>query len=895
MEAIVKNAPDSPGPQARPSPLLKLFGPNSIVDGAEVDLGKVRDRIYSYAWSRDRRDDEKLDFVVSQWGVNRNVPERFVPDTPYGTADFLHPEKLRCNLHLVNKDISADFLRYVHSVNELEIDIDLKPDHTQQAEDELHKIVAALQNPNFQKNTEVARVRIHFPSKYPANHLHPFNQQALEDIARALDQFRELHHVVIRVVPSREEASDYELRFAAFPFYPMRMTRWALRILNLTTYNWDHVDSQRVSALDKAWELYQKTGCLSAAEHDCVAVSTPLPNKTAVSPAISMAFPNLNGSQKRKQRKLKAAGPVFDKTVSPRHDGKTPSEPAQAPARSDTPDQGTQDLSTSSDAGTAGGSIKLPPGEDATAGGDNVRTSTEIPADKLGGVAAGPPSPPTSPRQSHTSQQFHVNSPSTETSTGEVILTPSESTDDNANSESAPNFSGAKGGVNGPAASRPTSPPALSGSMEPTDAHDTQNVEEAEKSGSKRSRKTKRKSKSKKAKAVNSPEPEQTLALSRTTDSGLAASGEMEDKQLASIEGSTVIVDNDSNVTLVCDPNDTLTVRRLCGPNMEETRTTTTTLQEQLQRMQLQVQVRSRQAMDLHRRQQQRTRDGQQLAEAQKRETRDKRASKKAKELHLRRGKVATDSPLSRLMEARRASKPKDDPKHGVKSEPVASLLPAESNHTIDTACTEHSEHEDWSSTKTDASSLGDRPFRFGFDDDPIERNIEEIVDDEMEELRDESTEDGDSERIPFSPGNYVHQHRPLEDDDTDNTIPVPRRFGQRATAHTGRKLKHPPGFPVPQAGQACHTGDTASGGPSLSKDEAHERRNKWVAAVATNDDERYAQRKEEQARLEKQMEAGGTGHSGYDHPIHDNWTQTDEDGKCVKTGGEDIIYSQQA
>lgn len=900
MEAIVKNAPDSPDLRARASPLLKLFGPNPVVNGAEVDLRKIRDLIYSHAWSRERRDDQKLDFVVSQWGVNRNVPERFIPDTPYSTSAFQHPENLRCNLHLVNKEISSDFCRFIYSVNDLEIDIDLKPDHTQQAEVELQKIAALLQSQNFLKYTQSVRVRVHFPSKYPINHLPAFNQRALENIVCALDQFEQLQYIVIRVVPSHEQALDYELRLVAFPFYLMRMTRWSLRVLNFTTYKWDLIGNQQVSALDKAWELYQETGSLSAAKVDCAAIKTRVAKDGALSITNSTAFFNMNGSQKRKQRKRKAADTVFDKDVSSGHDCKILSKPAQTPDRFNSPD--IRDVSATSGTGPAG-SVKLSQAEDLSSEGENVHTSAELSANKLGCMAAGPPSPPISPSQSRASQQINENSPSTETSAGEVVLTPSESTDENATFEPTLNLNNAKGGKIHSQASRPTSPPPLSnayhpdpeprGSAEPSEAHDIPNAEGAELSGTQRSRKTKRKSKkSRKAKVIKSPEPEpeQIPELGRTADSDLTAFGEMEDKKLVSTEESTATVEDVPDVTLVCEETQVLTVRQWYGANNDQARSTN--IRDELQRIQWQVQVRSRQTIDMRRRQIQRSRDGQQLAEVQKKETREKRASKKAKVLHLRRENVATNSPLSRLMESRRANNPKDALKRAVKSEPVASILPAESNNA-NTGFTEQLEHRSWSVAKRDASNLGDRPFRFGFDG-AIERNVEEVVDDEIEEPRDESTEDDDLEKMPFPSGNYLHHDHSVEDDHLDNSNSVSECFDQEATACKDRKLMHPPGLPVPQridAGQAYHAGHTTSGDKAFNKDGARERRNKWVAAVVANDDEWYAQRKANQARLEEQMEASGTRYSDYDTPIHDNWTKTDEDGNCLETRDENIVY----
>lgn len=210
---------------AVPSPLLKLFGVDK--PGPGHSLQHIRDKIYSYTWSRIRRDDHKLDFVISETGINRNVPERLISDEssyggPYGAtrAPLVPPPP--CNLLLVNKQVSGDFARYIYNVNDLEVDVDLKPQHTNNGQAALDKIATLLCNPNFKKYTRTVRIRIHFPAEYSDTNLPVFNQSALDNIAFALDDFQRLRHLAIRMVPGQGTPMDYELRLAAFPFYPMR-------------------------------------------------------------------------------------------------------------------------------------------------------------------------------------------------------------------------------------------------------------------------------------------------------------------------------------------------------------------------------------------------------------------------------------------------------------------------------------------------------------------------------------------------------------------------------------------------------------------------------------------------------------------------------------------------
>lgn len=203
------------------SPLLKLFGVDRF--GPGQSLQHIRDKVYSYAWSRIRRDDHKLDFVISETGINRNVPERLVfGEDPYGAFRAPRAPPPPCNLLLVSKQVSKDFARYIYSVSELEVDVDLKPLHTEEAQAALDKISHLLCNANMKKYTRNVRVRIHFPATYPVASLPGFNQSSLNNIAFALDEFKQLDYMAIRVVPSQGTPLDYELRLAAFPFYPMR-------------------------------------------------------------------------------------------------------------------------------------------------------------------------------------------------------------------------------------------------------------------------------------------------------------------------------------------------------------------------------------------------------------------------------------------------------------------------------------------------------------------------------------------------------------------------------------------------------------------------------------------------------------------------------------------------
>lgn len=991
MPEIANIAPVGPSLRARTSPLLKLFEPNPIVNGAEVDLCKIRHIIYSYAWSRDRRDDQKSDFVVSQWGVNRNVPERFIPDTPYGTSAFQYPERLRCNLHLVNKQISADFRRFIYSVNELEIDIDLKPEHTQQAEIELQKIVTLLQNPNFQQYTQTVLVRIHFPTRSPINGLPPVNQRILDNIACTLDNFRQLQYMAVRIVPGQGKPLDYHLRFAALPFYVLRMRRWSIHSLNLTTHNWDLVEGQHIHDLDSARELYQKTGNSSAAAYGCPPVKTVLPRNSTSSLRSSTAPSNMNGSQKRKSRKRKGAHAAIDNTICSDNGAKIFSEPAQNPAEPDPSVSGTPPPSASPDLASVS-SVKLPHAEDSTFGGNDTYPSANVPVIKLGDMITNPPSPPLSPSKPGASQQISTTSPSSNGSTGEVVLTPSGSpTDENAALNSSSDFgprtfNKTMGSQQGSEMSRPPSPPlnpdafdinseaCVSPQVNNTHAeqrtdHDASIAKGAKHVGTQRSKKNKRKSKKPKKAKANSPP-----LSGQFTDSDTAVCGEKADGNAASMEQSKSTIEDlpdvaaeSSDVVLVSDQSQrgpSIWTIPLYDTSTDQGRCTT--LREEFQI--LQAPARARHQIAMRHRQLERFREEASLREAQKKETRDKRALKKAKALHLRRENVATDSPLSRLMDFRRQTKAKDANKRAVSSKSATHML-SNGSDNINIHFTERLKQRGRSTAGSDASINDDRPFRFIFDSD-MDRSIEEVEEDEPDDIRDDVTGSG-LEKVAKTSGHYAYHTHPIGDGRPETAFdsseigvcrsPPPvdpgaeaskthredrvavREIGILSTENASQNLsfsmnlvdlngnqpyfdvngcpsvdavdRHygvedryhvpersrvsmpPPGFAVQNQVASLPDDDAGDGklrdGHFITRVEAQERRNNWVAAVEANDNECCAQLQERQARI-KEVEASGTSYSCYETPTHDTWTKTDEAGKCLEQGGEDVIHDRQ-
>lgn len=434
MMASRRVSPDTPvqafGHQAdSSSPFLKLFGSDPVDHfGIVRPLQNIRDKIYFYAWSRHRRDDHKLDWVVSQWGFNRNVPERHIPRTPYGTAAFKRLNELPCNLHLANKQVSQDFARYIYSVNKLEIDIDLKAVHSEKNASAFQNIIHLLRNPNFSNFTKAARVRIHFPDQYPAQNLPDINGQALLGIAESLDKFQRLEHLEIRIVPMQGQPLDYELRVAAFPFYPLRMANWSIQILDTTKrpYTWDLLDDKKAAHLDEAWVLSVKAASLATPGKHVENSQEVCSHKRTT----KMPSPIVKGSQKRKQRKTKlATEPHFLEAPSGDSNGLTkscqPCASMTGPSRSydanDSKDQNDQDEETD-DVDEIRESLDVPEFEGKTVVG---QTSIIQPDDPV----SGPSSP-----SAHHHNRYHAGNENyvsrSSSNRARPILTPASSSEE---------------------------------------------------------------------------------------------------------------------------------------------------------------------------------------------------------------------------------------------------------------------------------------------------------------------------------------------------------------------------------------------------------------------------------------------------------------------------------
>lgn len=650
-----------------PSPLLKVFAPDPVNLHGNAPLRNIRDKIYAYAWSRDRRDDQKLDWVVTQWGFNRNVPERYIPNTPYGTAAFQRLDELPCNLHLVNKQISEDFTRFIYTVNELEIDVDLKAVCTEQGKAGLQNVVTLLQNPNFQKFTRTARVRIHFPAQYPFNSLPAFNHRALHDIAGSLDKFKQLVHLVVRVVPMQGQLSDYELRAAAFPFYPMHMTNWSIQILNDKTSpcKWETLDGQQARILDKAWGLHHEHESLTASVKPAITFQQLASTESA---ARNVAA-NKSGSQKRKYRKMKAAacapsvdaiGTVENSTTSSgtihAHHSTTldtHSWGAEVAAFESTEDEVVDDVTT----------VEVGVDIDAPVMGPNIDVV------QASGTRQAPLTLVVSSSTLHTPAQSHIARSTTtyrSSSSAQItcMLSPASSSDGaETSTNTAYNVNTNGHEIQEPRDFCPPSPALSSVTLDAaSDDRDTPDC----------SKNTKQDSLATKPSGNNA----ETKQAKRKRKHGKKAK-RTNITESAEAQSATDSIDR-------IDTQDQLIVDSSCNEinvNSSDHGDRVNSKPANLGNYELQVSsadpryiyyhdpetgnthiIQRGARVDRYLRQQMRRRDDASKREAEKKHARDKRNSRKAKQLLLRRASIAVNSPLSRVMEPRRESSKKKVP-----------------------------------------------------------------------------------------------------------------------------------------------------------------------------------------------------------------------------------------
>lgn len=648
------------------SPLLKLFGSDPIDALGNVHpLRNIRDKIYSYAWSRNRRDSQKLDWVVSERGFNRNVPERYFPDTPHGTAAFQRLDELPCNLHLVNKQISKDFLQFIYTVNDLEIDVDLKATSTKHDNAALNKIFHILRNNSFVNFTQNVRVRIHFPAKYPINNLPAFNFDLLNDIAWSLDQFQKLDRLTVRVVPMQGPLIDYELRVAAFPFYPMRMTNWSIRTFNdtISPCQWDILDEQQACLLDKAWAVYLESGSLTGSVD-----SEPVHQQHACAGNAPSSIPTKKkDSQKRKLRKRIAitekafagtSSSVGRPTTSP---GTTQSRPGMPPSvqscDAEANSAQTTALKAASSVADADADVSAPAYNPDFAAMESLET--------LKGCSVVTASLPGTPTKRHNAEDA-ANSSASSTGRDSAILTPTGTSDDqNAPTQDVPQADCREHDIEQSEESLCFSEAPSSTTLDmASDIHDAPDggAEEEDEDGNVatqmpdnrkkqnlatgKRRKGKKKARKASQKSTGAQKADDSFVLTNSQDQLSKESSEDTIKSLASGHDDDARESpfNLANVELhIVAANPKLVL-------YQDPETGTCRILQRDLRIERILRQQERRRVDCTKR------------AAEQKQARDKRQTRKAKQLLLRRGNIAANSPLSRAMQPRRESHKQKSP-----------------------------------------------------------------------------------------------------------------------------------------------------------------------------------------------------------------------------------------
>lgn len=242
----------------------RLIDPQAAASpGQRVDsMRHIRETIYRYAFSRDRRDASKADFVISQTtSFNRNVPEREYFYNEHGVLSSRKITDLACNLHLVNREISSDFLQWVYSQNSLQVDVNLKDKFTEEDQASFQKMIDLLQNHNFHW-TKNLRLRIHFPSAYPLSDLPSLNIETLHSIGWKIWNMVNLEQIEICVV-SMQGPLEYELAAAAVPF----MFKEARDLLSFHFLGDEDMfvkveDKNLLESIDTAFSYWEYTGLI---------------------------------------------------------------------------------------------------------------------------------------------------------------------------------------------------------------------------------------------------------------------------------------------------------------------------------------------------------------------------------------------------------------------------------------------------------------------------------------------------------------------------------------------------------------------------------------------------------------------------------------------------------
>ncbi|KAJ4162981.1 hypothetical protein NW754_014403 [Fusarium falciforme] len=197
-------------------------------------LQRIRHRIYSFVWSQDRQDPDDGDFIVTRWGVRRNLSRHY----PRSFIDVRHDLTLLhhdTGLLFANAATSKDFTEYIYGVSKVEIPITATYDTIQSVQnggwrphDDEDMLVHNLytNKRHFEEHAKNVDVVIIFQEIT--------NDGAFYDADMHLDEIRYVLNYwdigakggELRVIVNyaTNHVTDLELETAAFPFFPLAFT-----------------------------------------------------------------------------------------------------------------------------------------------------------------------------------------------------------------------------------------------------------------------------------------------------------------------------------------------------------------------------------------------------------------------------------------------------------------------------------------------------------------------------------------------------------------------------------------------------------------------------------------------------------------------------------------------
>ncbi|PSR85789.1 hypothetical protein BD289DRAFT_482490 [Coniella lustricola] len=322
---------DESGQKQVTDPVTHRDSPRHV--GRSTAHEDILETIYEYAFSRERRDASKANFVISQDGFNRNVPER---ETSYNENGVLVAHKIQslaCNLHLANRALSKKFLRYIYSESSLQLNIDLKCTETEQGRAHFQRISDLFCNPNIQEFTRSLRLRIHLPSAYTLPTIPRYNVEFLEEIAMQIEKMHALGSMELFVIPMNGPL-HYELAAATLPFMRSKLRGlWSLHLYGYGDHPnkfgiVDEKDKNLREPLERALGHYCYTGLLVEGSDSPVESEEPsAPGTDEHRLSIKSEASEKEKAQKAAQEKRKRAAAATRKALETDNPAGQPEDP----------------------------------------------------------------------------------------------------------------------------------------------------------------------------------------------------------------------------------------------------------------------------------------------------------------------------------------------------------------------------------------------------------------------------------------------------------------------------------------------------------------------------------------------------------------------------------------